>query len=194
MTRKRRPRIRTKKKRNKVLKLQTKKPKIIDGFERMSCSPAVKDGSVSEHSCMTPDILEVIRKSYNDANPNNPITVINPLQIWYELRKRNSECKTEDCWLKNMKDKVLQRQIKQYVFAPSQPPEWKNNPREWLSNIDIEQVMKQYMIAYPLIRVSNLLDRHSSILERRKKRIINVYHNNYVIFHYLIAEREILIM
>jgi hypothetical protein len=149
MTRKRRRITKTKKKRSKVLKLQTKDRVVLEGFKPMSCSPAVKEGSVSSHSCMTPTILEVIRKSYNETNRENPITTTNPLQIWYELRKRNADCKTEDCWLKNMKDKALQKQIKQFVFAPSQPPEWKSNPREWLSNIDIEQVMKQYMVAYP---------------------------------------------
>lgn len=33
-------------------------------------------------------------------------------------------------------------------FAPVSPPEWKKNPHEWLSSIDINDVMKQYEKAY----------------------------------------------
>ena len=33
-------------------------------------------------------------------------------------------------------------------FAPESPPEWKKNPNEWLSSIDIMSVMKQYEKAY----------------------------------------------
>jgi len=34
-------------------------------------------------------------------------------------------------------------------FKPKKPKEWKNNKNEWLSNIDIEKVLKQYSEAYP---------------------------------------------
>tara|TARA_B110001469_G_C9624583_1_gene311622 strand:- start:608 stop:1465 length:858 start_codon:yes stop_codon:yes gene_type:complete len=34
-------------------------------------------------------------------------------------------------------------------FKPKKPIEWKNNKNEWLSNIDIEKVLKQYSEAYP---------------------------------------------
>ena len=33
-------------------------------------------------------------------------------------------------------------------FAPESPAEWKKNPNEWLSSIDIMNVMKQYEKAY----------------------------------------------
>jgi hypothetical protein len=33
-------------------------------------------------------------------------------------------------------------------FAPESPPEWKTNPNEWLSSMDIIKVMKQYEKAY----------------------------------------------
>jgi hypothetical protein len=125
------------------------KPRPFADFEPISCSPAVKGQSVNEHSCLTPDILLRIRDEYNATNATNPIVAANPLQIWNELRLRNSKCKSEDCWLRNVRDKSLRRQIKKYVFAPSQPPDWKDNPREWLSNFDIEQVMKQYEVAHP---------------------------------------------
>ncbi len=154
MTRRRRrkPQI-TRKKKVRILKPPSStsepKPQPFVGFKTISCSPAVKGQSVSEHSCLTPDILLTIRDEYNTTNPTNKIDAVNPLQIWNELRLRNSKCKSEDCWLRNVRDQSLRRQIKKYVFAPSQPPDWKENPREWLSNIDIEQVMKQYEVAYP---------------------------------------------
>ena len=33
-------------------------------------------------------------------------------------------------------------------FAPFAPNEWKKNPNEWLSSIDISKVMKQYEKKY----------------------------------------------
>ena len=39
-------------------------------------------------------------------------------------------------------------EIKEYTFAPDAPKEWKENPNEWLTSIDILEVMKQYEKTY----------------------------------------------
>jgi hypothetical protein len=54
-----------------------------------------------------------------------------------------SHCDKETCWLNEL-PKREKKYLQTYLFAPSQPDEWKNNPNEWLSNYDILNVMKQY--------------------------------------------------
>lgn len=68
-------------------------------------------------------------------------------EIWNELKNR-LDCKKEDCWLKEIRDTKLRKEIDEMIFAPDQPPEWKNNPDEWLSNFDIIDVLKQYQKTY----------------------------------------------
>ena len=60
----------------------------------------------------------------------------------------NNVCKTESCWLKQNKDfgKISEDILDS--FAPVSPAEWKKNPNEWLSSIDIDKVMNQYKKAY----------------------------------------------
>ena len=60
----------------------------------------------------------------------------------------NNVCKTESCWLKQNKDfgKISEDIIDS--FAPESPSEWKTNPNEWLSSVDIDKVMNQYKKAY----------------------------------------------
>lgn len=70
-----------------------------------------------------------------------------------EIHKQLSEhlkdlCNHEACWLKqkgafgNLESELSDS------FAPESPPEWKKNPNEWLSSVDIMKVMKQYEKAY----------------------------------------------
>ena len=58
------------------------------------------------------------------------------------------KCTKEDCWLRAIKDEKTRRQIKEYIFAPHHPKEWNHNPNEWLSNIDIFNVLSQYEDRY----------------------------------------------
>jgi hypothetical protein len=64
------------------------------------------------------------------------------------LKKRLVNCKTEDCWLAEIKDKTLSTQLQNVIFAPTHPPEWLKNPNEWLTDLDISKVMKQYESKY----------------------------------------------
>jgi hypothetical protein len=57
-------------------------------------------------------------------------------------------CNKESCWLKQKHEfGELDENFKD-SFAPESPDEWKKNPNEWLSSIDIIKVMKQYEKAY----------------------------------------------
>ena len=64
------------------------------------------------------------------------------------MNKRLVNCAKEDCWLSTIKDKHLEQELKDVIFAPEHPPEWLNNPNEWLTDLDISKVMNQYEKSY----------------------------------------------
>ena len=47
--------------------------------------------------------------------------------------------------------KNIDLDLKKYTFAPKAPDEWKENPTEWLTSIDILEVMKQYEKKYKIL-------------------------------------------
>jgi hypothetical protein len=65
----------------------------------------------------------------------------------------SKKCDQETCWLKNIplpeKDK---RMIQTQLFVPPKPSEWDNKPNTWLTNYDIENVLRQYEKSYPLFQ------------------------------------------
>ena len=135
---------------NKYINNNKKHNKNHD-FNKMNCSPAVNGKSVNESSCLTPDILLKIKNKYNEDHPDKRIISKDPREIWKELNIRLSAegCKKEDCWLKELDDETLRKQIEKHIFAPDMPKEWLTNPDEWLSNFDIFNVINQYKEPYP---------------------------------------------
>jgi Ulp1 protease family, C-terminal catalytic domain len=122
----------------------------LQNTRTMNCSPIVKGKTVSENTCFTNDALTKIKDAFNKNNgPDNQIVETDPAQVYEALRSRLTQCKTEDCWLNQIKDSKTRQQLDQILFAPDQPPEWKDNPDEWLSNFDIEKVLQQYEISNP---------------------------------------------
>jgi hypothetical protein len=138
------------KKRNNTNR-KTIKRKIKGGktIKRMNCSPTVDNNTPVKGSCFTADVLIVLKESYNKHHETNKIQSNDPTEIWNELKQRLSSCEKEDCWLEEIKDKSIRDKIDQFIFAPDHPEEWKKKPDEWLSNIDIMDVLKQYMVKYP---------------------------------------------
>ena len=118
-------------------------------LQPMNCSPIVNGKTVKEGSCLTPEILLKIKNAYNESHPNDVIVSKDPREIWQTLHDRLTTCEKEDCWLKEIKSEEMQKQIKQHIFAPKQPADWKDNPSEWLSNYDIFNVARQYEETYP---------------------------------------------
>lgn len=130
---------------------KTMKRKIKGGktIKKMNCSPMVDNKTPVKGSCFTPDVLQLLKKSYNKYHKDNPITSEDSVTIWKELKQRLKTCDKEDCWLGEIEDKNVRKKLDEFIFAPDHPEEWKKNPDEWLSNIDIIDVLKQYMIKYP---------------------------------------------
>jgi hypothetical protein len=129
---------------------KTKKRKGGKITSSMVCSPAVKNKTVSKQSCLTPKILLQIQKEYNSKKPEaQQIKDTDYSTIWRKLSERLN-CKKEKCWLHQIQNTHLRKKMEKYLFAPEQPPEWKKNPNEWLSNIDILEVLTQYEEANPI--------------------------------------------
>ena len=130
---------RTQKKRNS--KNKTKKS------YKMNCSPEVAGETVGSETCYTNDALKKIKNAYNKNYPKQPITTNKPKKIFIELKEKLKQCHKEDCWLRQLPESD-QIYLDKYLFAPDQPNEWKRNPNEWLSNIDILKVLHQYEKKY----------------------------------------------
>jgi hypothetical protein len=118
---------------------------------KMICSPYADDNKVISKSCYTSDVLDKLKKYYNDKNPKDPIKETEHAELWKILKSKLVEChsKKEDCWLSLIDDEKLKAEIDKDIFAPDTPPEWTIYPHEWLSNYDISKVLKQYEKIYP---------------------------------------------
>ncbi len=119
------------------------------GAQKPNCSPEVKNETINPHTCYTPDVLIKIKDAYNKSHSKSEyIPWSNPQEIWRTLNKRLVNCAKEDCWLSTIKDKQLEQELKDVIFAPEHPPEWLKNPNEWLTDLDISNVMRQYEKTY----------------------------------------------
>ena len=133
---------------NKNIKhLGGKKNKSIK-LSKVNCSPKPKD-EINEFSCYTNTSLIKLRDLWNARHPDVKIKSSSPNEIHEQISKHLSNvCNKASCWLKQ---KAAFGKVDSDVadsFAPVSPPEWKKNPNEWLSSIDIMNVMKQYEKAY----------------------------------------------
>ena len=131
----------TKRKRNKKKK-KTRKLKI-------KCAPKAKNETLP-YTCYTAKGLHKIKNIWNKKHPDRKIKSNRPRNIWRALQYAlNKSCNRETCWLKQKFIKEdIDLETKEYTFAPEAPKEWKENPNEWLTSIDILEVMKQYERTY----------------------------------------------
>ena len=112
-------------------------------FRRESCAPKARGTQRLKYTCYKPNDLQLLKESWNKANPNDPVRSNHLRSIWQELRAKNSGCNRESCWLKDNKA------MYDRVFAPKMPKSWKKNINEWLSSDEILQVMTQYEKMFP---------------------------------------------
>ena len=124
-------------KNNKTLKLK-----------KVNCSPKPK-GEINEFTCYTNKSLYKLRDLWNARHPDVKITSSSTKEIHRQISEKLSGiCNKESCWIKQKADFGPIESDMADSFAPESPPEWKKNPNEWLSSIDIINVMKQYEKAY----------------------------------------------
>jgi hypothetical protein len=117
----------------------------------VNCSPRGSD----PYTCYTKKSLKKIAEFVNVENEftSNFESIrlkSSKRELWNSLDDRlNNVCKTEECWLKRMKSMGGGNEIEKDSFKPGMPSKWYSNPKEWLNNYDIVNVMKQYEQAYP---------------------------------------------
>ncbi len=110
---------------------------------KSSCAPYKK---TDEISCYETKELEMLRSKFNSSHPENQIpSGLSRKELWKRLfssMKSKESCKTEYCWARKYG-------VGKDNFRPELPEEWKEKPTTWLSNFDIDAVMKQYEKAFP---------------------------------------------
>ena len=138
---------------------RNKNTKIVNGgtiknkskttqLKKINCSPKPKN-EMNNFTCYTNKDLYKLRDLWNARHPDVKITSNSPKEIHRLLtEKLSSVCNKESCWLKQKADFGPVSSDMADSFAPESPPEWKNNPNEWLSSEDIMKVMRQYEKAY----------------------------------------------
>jgi hypothetical protein len=145
--------------RNKKIKNKTKKNKKRNhsnenrvkygsgkpsSYKKINCSPKPKD-ELNEFTCYTNDSLINLRDHWNARHPDVKIDSNSPKEIHRQLSEHLKDmCNNEACWLKQKGAFGHLESELADSFAPESPPEWKKNPNEWLSSVDIMKVMKQY--------------------------------------------------
>lgn len=143
-------------------------------FKHLTCSPLSEEykhgNPVSPHTTCLPK-KEILRakEAWNKSNPTRKVQSTEPQKIWKEIQTNlDGVCSDDLCILNQpfMKNHRTTNSsstttasgssssggkevsdMKDY-YAPKMPKEWKKNPTEWLSNIEILEKMKQYEEAY----------------------------------------------
>lgn len=131
-------------------KTQSFKPQSFkpQSFKTLKCGPKNKDKSTS-YTCYSNADLKKLKEMWNQRHPDKPIKTENSKQIWKQLKEYYATvCNKETCWVRQMtKNPKMAKELLE-AFAPESPKEWKGNPNEWLSSIDILKVMNQYEKKY----------------------------------------------
>jgi len=117
-------------------------------IKKLSCSPKEK-GKKNNFSCYTDESLYKLRDLWNARHPDALIKSNDTKEIHSELANYlKNTCNKESCWIKQQfaLGKVNNDVIES--FAPESPKEWRKKPNDWLSSLEIINVMKQYEKAY----------------------------------------------
>jgi hypothetical protein len=134
---------------SKTFGKQNKNKTIKNTLKKMVCSPSVIGNTSVNNSCFTDSVLLYLKEVYNKHHPISKIDYKQPAKIWNSLKNKLSHCKQEDCWLNEINDENVRSNIDKLLFAPDSPAKWIKHPDEWLSNLDINNVLKQYEIKFP---------------------------------------------
>ena len=103
------------------------------------------NGKEKSYTCFSEDSLFKLKNLWNKRHPDSLIRTNDPKIIWSELKsKMYNVCNNEKCWLRQkFVSNNLDSSLLNYTFAPDSPEKWNKNPNEWLTSLDIENVMKQ---------------------------------------------------
>lgn len=113
------------------------------------CSPK-PHWATNSFSCYTNMQLIRLRNEWNKQHPSQPLLKDDPLDIHRFFKKQFNTCgENELCWLNQpaIYNKLLSADLRR-SFRPKKPTSWQKNPVEWLSDVDITNVLTQYERAY----------------------------------------------
>jgi hypothetical protein len=118
-------------------------------FIKLNCSPENHNKALNSFTCYSDEDLHKLRDLWNARHPDRPILTNDSKTIWETIKSYyQTTCNKESCWIKQMvKNPKLEKELME-SFAPESPDDWKKNPNEWLSSVDIMQVMNQYEKKY----------------------------------------------
>ena len=117
-------------------------------LQKQNCSPKPKN-EINHFSCYTNKTLLRLRDLWNARHPDAKINTNSPKEIHKQISEMlGGVCNKESCWIKQRAEFGKIESDVADSFAPESPEEWKKNPNEWLSSIEIMDVMKQYEKAY----------------------------------------------
>jgi hypothetical protein len=128
----------------------------------------VKGGKVikkkESYTCYSLKSLQKIAKAMNEERKGESdykkikIEGVSKYELWKSIQEHLKPfCNDdEECWrrqefIRKLKDIDIQA----YTFKPQMPEEWKQNKNTWLSNFDIDLVLKQYERIYPEFKTFN---------------------------------------
>jgi len=110
------------------------------------CAP--KFQKKGTYSCFTNDSLKIIAKNINIKKKYPKIKISsNKKTLWKNIHDvLKTKCSDESCWVS-----IVNKDKEQLLshFKPVKPKSWYLNKNEWLSTIDIDQVLEQYEEKYP---------------------------------------------
>jgi hypothetical protein len=113
------------------------------------CSPMNK---TNKFTCFSKKSLIKIIESWNTNNPKKIIKYnknANVSALWNKLdAKFKKQCDSESCWLTLQEVKSIGDEEIKETFRPKMPEKWKKNKNEWLTTIDIQNVLRQYQKYY----------------------------------------------
>jgi hypothetical protein len=134
---------------SKTKKRNHNKSKNKQKFVKLNCSPENQDKALNSFTCYSNEDLHKLRDIWNARHPDTLIQTNDPKEIWKTIKTHyKNVCNKESCWVKQMvKNSSLEKELMD-SFAPESPDDWKKNPNEWLSSVDIVQVMSQYEKKY----------------------------------------------
>jgi hypothetical protein len=118
-------------------------------YEEQHCSP--KQGTL-DYSCLSGDVLFTIAKAINSLNGITLKYEGVPEKVLYKkicnVMQNNFNCKNEACWLniRKLMNKLSSKDAYYFRehFRPKMPEDIVDDYTKWISNFDIEAVLRQH--------------------------------------------------
>ena len=112
---------------------------------RLNCHPRFRKQKNTTTTCFDDNVIHEMIRQYNakHVGKNSIIDSMNPNILGKKMRDEG--CIKEDCWVdKLIDDRRKGDKMKKDYLAPFYEDKWNDKDNAWLSNFDINAVMKQY--------------------------------------------------